>query len=451
MGSSDPPMEGMPFGYNFVDEGLTGPPSSHGNPLLDPNDSNVLGSFFTDLQTNQWLLQNLGGIDYSGQLFNQMAPDLLGHSTSFGAEARRNPFSAPEPQASPVQPRDSFTFAQTEMPPPAPPPMRQQLGQLPAYQSQPHLQLQQPRTFQNQDFFHAPVEQDAHTDAAASLTTLFSGHQNPFSSSLSNLNRSYPLHNAQPLGGFQSSFSQPQPIQSDGDPVRPRRPEKVKGVPLELQWGSDASFAPSKVFVPPQHESSEALEKKRMDTMMALKLLSNNNTDTQASSSKGNQETIIPAGSENRNRNVGVEGTLATPQKRPLKSKARAEGGNDGEKKAPGPSNTSARKRKPRLDELSNSTSAIHEPTGKRRKSAPSTAKLPRENLTDAQKRENHIKSEQKRRQAIKEGFADLSFIIPALQNGGYSKASILSQTGDWVEELINGNQALDPDENPTP
>ncbi|KAI0973007.1 hypothetical protein F4678DRAFT_34967 [Xylaria arbuscula] len=450
MGSSDPPMEGMPFGYNFVDEGLTCPPSSHGNPILNPNDNNLLGSFFTDMQTNQWLMQNLGGMDYSGQLFHQVAPDLLGHSTSFGAEAPRNPFSAPEPQSSPVHLRDGFTFAQNEMPPPAPPPMRQQLGQLPTYQPRPHLQLQQPRTFQEQDFFHAPVEQDAHTDAAASLTSLFSGHQNPYSSSLSNMNRSYPLHNTQQLGGFQSSFSRPQPIQGDDDPVRPVRSEKLR-VPLELQWGSDASFAPSKVFVPPQHESSEALEKKRMDTMMALKLLSNSNTDSQASSSTGNQEAAISADSENRNRNFSVEGNLATPHKRPLKSKAQAEGGNDSEKKASGSSNTTARKRKPRLNESPDSTSAIPETTGKRRKSAPITGKPPRENLTDAQKRENHIKSEQKRRQAIKEGFADLSFIIPTLQNGGYSKASILSQTGDWMEELINGNQALDPEENTTP
>ncbi|KAK4111177.1 hypothetical protein N656DRAFT_681887, partial [Canariomyces notabilis] len=70
-------------------------------------------------------------------------------------------------------------------------------------------------------------------------------------------------------------------------------------------------------------------------------------------------------------------------------------------------------------------------------------AKQPRANLTDEQKRENHIRSEQKRRDLIKDHFNDLGAIVPALKSGGYSKAVMLNLSADWLVEVMAGNQRL--------
>lgn len=81
---------------------------------------------------------------------------------------------------------------------------------------------------------------------------------------------------------------------------------------------------------------------------------------------------------------------------------------------------------------------------GKRRRlGSQSQAKAPRENLSEEQKRENHIKSEQKRRTLIKEGFDDLCELVPSLHGGGFSKSVMLSMAADWLEALISGNQQL--------
>ncbi|KAF1826257.1 uncharacterized protein K489DRAFT_303288, partial [Dissoconium aciculare CBS 342.82] len=54
--------------------------------------------------------------------------------------------------------------------------------------------------------------------------------------------------------------------------------------------------------------------------------------------------------------------------------------------------------------------------------------KQPRQNLSDKQKRENHIMSEKKRRQLIKTGYADLNKLVPALAGGknGMSRSESL-------------------------
>ncbi len=89
-------------------------------------------------------------------------------------------------------------------------------------------------------------------------------------------------------------------------------------------------------------------------------------------------------------------------------------------------------------------------PTRRRRKSAGaaihrlSAAKAPRENLTDAQKRENYIKSEQKRRTLIKEGFDDMCEIVPGLRGGGFSKSTMLTMASEWLEDVLRGNETLE-------
>ena len=69
-----------------------------------------------------------------------------------------------------------------------------------------------------------------------------------------------------------------------------------------------------------------------------------------------------------------------------------------------------------------------------------------RENLSEQQKRMNHITSEQKRRNLIQQGFNEIHMLVPSLRgqrDRGDSKSSILLKTVDFISELREGNERL--------
>lgn len=66
-----------------------------------------------------------------------------------------------------------------------------------------------------------------------------------------------------------------------------------------------------------------------------------------------------------------------------------------------------------------------------------------RDNLTEAQKRENHIHSEQKRRNLIRQGFEELCGLVPELKAGGYSKSAVLVHAANYLDDLKKGNARL--------
>ncbi|KAK4101418.1 hypothetical protein N658DRAFT_59925 [Parathielavia hyrcaniae] len=78
---------------------------------------------------------------------------------------------------------------------------------------------------------------------------------------------------------------------------------------------------------------------------------------------------------------------------------------------------------------------------GGRRKA--SQAKPPREPLNEDQKRENHIRSEQKRRGIISRGYDMLYELVPALREGRTHKAHALQCAADFIETLAAGNERL--------
>lgn len=65
--------------------------------------------------------------------------------------------------------------------------------------------------------------------------------------------------------------------------------------------------------------------------------------------------------------------------------------------------------------------------------------------LTDEQRRQNHIMSEKNRRDLIKTNYTELNDVIPALKNGksGLSKAEVLTEIVDFIEELEAGNENM--------
>jgi hypothetical protein len=68
-------------------------------------------------------------------------------------------------------------------------------------------------------------------------------------------------------------------------------------------------------------------------------------------------------------------------------------------------------------------------------------AKPQRENLSEEQKRSNHILSEQKRRNLIKRGFDDLHDLVPEIRNGGLSKSGVLTEAANFLQLLIDDNK----------
>ncbi|KAM7188036.1 hypothetical protein V8F33_010893 [Rhypophila sp. PSN 637] len=81
---------------------------------------------------------------------------------------------------------------------------------------------------------------------------------------------------------------------------------------------------------------------------------------------------------------------------------------------------------------------------GKRRRGGAGAAKKPpRQNLSEAQKRQNHIKSEQKRRWQIKEAFQDVEELVPGVKGASMSKSVILNNTADYLMDLLQKNEIL--------
>ncbi|KAF9577686.1 hypothetical protein BGW38_006951, partial [Lunasporangiospora selenospora] len=66
-----------------------------------------------------------------------------------------------------------------------------------------------------------------------------------------------------------------------------------------------------------------------------------------------------------------------------------------------------------------------------------------KELLTEEEKRANHIASEQKRRNTIRNGFKDMTEIIPELRDVNSSKSTILFKAVDFIRLLERKNRAL--------
>lgn len=66
-----------------------------------------------------------------------------------------------------------------------------------------------------------------------------------------------------------------------------------------------------------------------------------------------------------------------------------------------------------------------------------------KELLTEEEKRANHIASEQKRRSTIRNGFKDLTDLIPTLKNINNSKSTVLFKAVDFIRHLERRNKNL--------
>lgn len=72
---------------------------------------------------------------------------------------------------------------------------------------------------------------------------------------------------------------------------------------------------------------------------------------------------------------------------------------------------------------------------------ASNTPEKPR--LTEQEKKNNHIASEQKRRAAIREGFDRLTELVPGLEGQGRSEGMVLNKVVEFAREKLEERQVL--------
>lgn len=222
-----------------------------------------------------------------------------------------------------------------------------------------------------------------------------------------------------------------------GPEARSTHRQNAPPASIDLQYGTDQNFSnKGRPFVPPsEKESTEAIHQEHLRYLDAIRLSNSANTTRPPSPAFNGEEpsfnlkTRAPPP-------IKVEAN-GDNTKRWRKNSKRDDDDEDEEPQS-AVSKTSARKRKQK-GEVANSPSA-EGAGGKRRKSS---AAVKRENLTEDQKRENHINSEKKRRKVIQVGFENLSHIVPDIKGGNPSKSAMLEATVAWLQDLLDGNEAL--------
>ena len=221
-----------------------------------------------------------------------------------------------------------------------------------------------------------------------------------------------------------------------------------------LQWGSDGNFANNQFFPPAHLETVAHITDGLLERVQTFAERTSANS-TQPSSpiaqrckNDGDAARAVEQ-ITNSKTEVGHEGEDAkvSPKWR-KRRKARTEVKE--EEDAPGDEEVERQESIPRRGKRQKRSlgKAGQKPSAEvnhnKGRDSESTEHRPgRDNLTEEQRRGNHILSEQKRRNLIKQGFDDLSELVPGLKSGGFSKSAMLTQAVEWLESLLDGNARL--------
>lgn len=455
MGSSQPAEGAGPFGYSFNGRGddllfFEPPQPAPGEPILSFEETNSLHNILEQLTSNNYSAVSFGeGLNFSDE-WQQLPPQFMGTATSYGHQSAQ-PFMASMFDFTDIG-FDAIQFPSNNMPPP-------------------HL-LQPPRQQQSRVPLRTPHNQPSQADAAAVLHALQTGQaarsttvsrpavlpsQTMAPPSTHTMAR--PPQNHFVAG--RSSPMRPPPIASPVTPMAEHRDEHLftemafgnphgqnshrisQQAPEDVRWGSDRNFGASSTFLPRnENETTEVLESERIKYLDCLQL-NNSATNTRPPSplGSGNNSPI-----NGRNGKLNGHHALAQDLDAPLRKRRKTPSKDEAEDDEDHTmSKSAARKRKSKdnLHESNEASSSNAAPGKRRRKSNVNASKPTRENLSEEAKRQNHIKSEQRRRTIIKTGFDDLTETVPGLKNGGFSKSTMLQMAAEWLDELVKGNEML--------
>jgi hypothetical protein len=213
---------------------------------------------------------------------------------------------------------------------------------------------------------------------------------------------------------------------------------------IDIRWGSDQGFGRKNFTPSAELDTVDAVEAGLMHHLECFQHESASNTrpsSPRPAETQNPPDRLTKAGdaADGQEDISDEEDEEKRPRKR-RKSRLKVEDEDDDED---GSGGTKPRRPKHSTKSSRGHRSSFTESPSKARKSEPGGPKAARENLTEEQKRENHIRSEQKRRTLIKEGFEDLCKLVPELHGGGYSKSAVLMQAADWLQDLLSGNERL--------
>ncbi|KAG0646198.1 hypothetical protein D0Z07_8281 [Hyphodiscus hymeniophilus] len=436
MGSSKPPNPEMPFGYSFDDNTMFPFPSptapAPGPSLLDDNESKFLDSFFDGVSGDNFNYDFFSNAPDGSELglgWEELPPAFMGTTSSFGQQPRI---------ASNGLADSNFNGIPSHMSSAGP--------------------LIPPSTSADV-LAAATLLQNGSTGRSHSIgnEALFRG-QNQLHSTNGQMRaqsmsqyvpaRSNTMQERAPTDEFmRDTFYTDMMFGSQTAPGRPR----LGSSKADIRWGSDSGFgAPQGFIPPPNQEKVSAVERYHMKAVegafLETSLRQIDSAETTQPSSPVLTHSITPQSAPKSISRAKEDDDQDSRQRKRRKSKHQDEEDDD-ESPASATNRAGSKRRKPsKKATSSDSPTPSSEQSHRRRKStaaANAAAKSARENLTEDQKRENHIKSEQKRRTLIREGFEDLGELVPGLRGGGFSKSAVLIMSADWLEDLIQGNQIL--------
>ncbi|KAL2850573.1 hypothetical protein BJY01DRAFT_209840 [Aspergillus pseudoustus] len=404
-----------PFGYSFPEDTPyePAPASPLGPALLDDNESHMLDSFFNTMGSAQlpsdfWFTgqQNdtksfgLSGFDWATEL----PPTFEGSTTSL--------------------PQSSFP--------------QKPLGILPDH-SNPNSDIVAAASMLYQNGVHGPE-----------INTTFGGQ--PLSA-FSNID--YPLLKPNGKDRIQNGHSTPRRPSTSSrthlpvgfhtnkmffdvhEPISAEQQLSTKVRPLH--WGSDSSFMDQGYVAPPDQPDEEQRTKELLGNLECLEPQSsaaNTRAPTPDRIVNHHPAPWVGTGSVNHMNGLRREHVdNLEDQSHPKKKQRLLIKEEDDEISDDESSGHRSKRSKGSGRRLSNDTN--------RKSRASQSSKPARENLSEEQKRSNHILSEQKRRNLIRQGFEDLCTLVPGLKGGGFSKSAMLTQAADWLEEILRGNEIL--------
>ncbi|KAJ5923899.1 hypothetical protein N7466_008086 [Penicillium verhagenii] len=400
-GRNSPPPG--PFGYSFLSPMDTpyeqAPALPPGPSLLDDNESNMLDNFFTTMNANNsftndfWVRtqhNKAPGLNFDWS--DELPPTFEGSTTSLSQPSyQQHSLGKPSMMAGNTAGTDIYAAASM------------------LYQGD----------MNGSDIGSALAQQVFGTQPLLNGAHMNGPHprHNSQSASVAQVNTS--SNNRLPTGYHTSEmlFDVRDPIRADQHPSR-----KVRS----LQWGTDISFMDQGYVAPPDQPDEETRTRELLNHLDCFE------PQTSAANTRAPSPERMPGGHAHRSSIHSIDTEdVSQPRKRQRIIKEYLSDDDDAKlppRKSRTPSNTKVRRV---------STNAP------RKASIQSNSKNARENLSEEQKRTNHILSEQKRRNLIRQGFDDLCSLVPGLRGGGFSKSAMLTQAADWLEDIIRGNDIL--------
>lgn len=244
------------------------------------------------------------------------------------------------------------------------------------------------------------------------------------------------LQNRTFLGGREiidrmySAVSQPQGLRAE------------LSTPRVFPYGSDSGFSVARFISPATQEAVVQRDKTMLETLGCLEP-SDSAASTRPSSPTTKKRKLLEVNGEKKPGTKSPVVTI-TAESKPRHRKTRAKV-NGVSKKHPDDPPSHAKKGKSSLAKKTrvNKKQSIDSLSSESGRSRSGDLKSPRENLSEEQKKLNHINSEQRRRDAIRDAFDNLLSIVPSLRSESASRAIRVDHAIRWLEELLDGNEEL--------